>query len=110
MNKTSTRATLTVPLDELRPRMPRHAAQRLPELAGAYLAGDRLVIHSAHSRSQHANRAACVEKLAALVRRSMRPRKTRRPTRPTAASKRRRLDRKRKRSQIKHNRKRPDTD
>lgn len=110
VNKTSTRATLTVPLDELLPRLPAHAQRRLPELAGAYLAGDRLVIHSGDSRSQHANRRSCIEKLRQLVRRSMRRPKKRRPTKPSKAAVQRRIDTKRKRSKIKGQRKRPDAE
>ena len=110
VNKTSTRATLTVAWDELRPRLPGHAQRRLPELAGAYFAGDRLVIHSSDSRSQHANRRSCVEKLRRLVERSMKRPTKRRSTKPTKASIQRRIDTKRKRSTIKRQRKRPDSE
>lgn len=107
VNKTSTRATLTVALDELLPRLPDHAAARLPRLAGSYLATDRLVIHAGSSRSQHANRQACVDKLAALVRRSLRKPKTRRPTKPSKRAVERRLQSKQQRGQRKRDRKPP---
>lgn len=110
VNKTSTRATLTVALDELLPRLPEHAQRRLPELAGAYFAGDRLVIHSGDSRSQHANRRSCVEKLRRLVERSMKRPTRRRATKPTKASIQRRIDTKRKRSTIKRQRKSPESE
>lgn len=107
VNKTNTRATLMVPLDELLPRLPEHARRRLPKLAGAYLAGDRLVIHSGDSRSQHANRESCVDKLRHLVKRSLRRPKPRRPTKPSKASIERRLKSKRRRGEVKANRRRP---
>lgn len=52
-------------------------------------------------RSQHRNREAAVERLADLVREALRPAKTRRKTRRTAASNERRLGRKKQRGRLK---------
>ncbi len=103
VNKLNTRCTMTLQLSDLAPVVPDDALRRLRTLAGSRLARgpERLVITSDVSRSQHANRRACVEKLRELVVASLRQLKTRRATRPTKAAKRRRLDTKRRRGTIK---------
>lgn len=52
-------------------------------------------------RSQHRNREEVIERFAGLLAEALRPRKTRRKTRPTRASKERRLKKKKQRSRIK---------
>jgi ribosome-associated protein len=52
-------------------------------------------------RSQHRNREEAVERLAALVGEALRPRKTRKATRPPKASKEKRLRQKKQRGEIK---------
>ncbi|MGI9189215.1 MAG: alternative ribosome rescue aminoacyl-tRNA hydrolase ArfB [Longimicrobiaceae bacterium] len=56
------------------------------------------------SRSQHRNRETVVERFAELVRDALRQRKKRRPTRPTAGSRERRLRAKRRRATVKKDR------
>lgn len=55
-------------------------------------------------RSQLRNRQEVIERLAAVLSAALKRRKVRRPTRPTAASRERRLRAKRRRSEIKHTR------
>lgn len=62
---------------------------------------DELVVMSEEERSQPQNRARAVAKLRALVAQALKVPKKRRPTRPTKASKIRRLESKRKRSVLK---------
>jgi len=102
-------ASSTAILDALLPLLPSHAQRRLPQLASAYLTGrgDRLVIHSSDTRSQHANREACLDKLRALVQRSLKRPKVRRATKPSRGAKERRLKSKRQRGEIKANRRPP---
>ena len=107
VNKTSTRATLTVQFDDLVPYLPTYARLRLPQLAGPYLAEGRLVIHASDSRSQYDNKRACLDKLAALLRRSLQRPRLRHKTKPTRGSIQRRLNHKSKRSQLKRGRSRP---
>lgn len=52
-------------------------------------------------RSQHRNREEAVDRLVALVGEALRPRKTRKPTRPPKASKEKRLRQKKQRGEIK---------
>lgn len=71
------------------------------------LTGTVLTIAASEHRSQRRNRRAARERLAGLLRDALAPTATRRPTRPTRGSRRRRLEAKRQRSQIKAARKRP---
>jgi ribosome-associated protein len=61
-------------------------------------------------RSQLRNREDVLDRLARLVAEALRPRKARRATSPTPGSKQRRLDDKRRRSQVKRGRRRPVAD
>lgn len=56
------------------------------------------------SRSQHRNRTAVVERFAELLGDALRRRRKRRPTRPTAGSRERRLRAKRRRADVKKRR------
>lgn len=109
VNKVNTHATMTVPLDALADAMPAWALVRLRAAAGQYLAAepDRLVIHATDSRSQLANRRSCVLKLRQLIIQAMQRPRVRRPTRPSARAKQRRLDTKKQRGQIKARRQKP---
>ena len=62
------------------------------------------------SRSQHRNRAVAVDRLRDLLADALRVEVKRRPSRPTAGSKRRRLEAKRRRGAIKRDRQAPDPD
>jgi ribosome-associated protein len=59
-------------------------------------------------RSQARNRELAVERLVAALRDALRVERRRRPTKPTAASRERRLEEKRRRSETKQLRRRPD--
>ncbi len=65
--------------------------------------GDLILASDAH-RSQRRNREDVSQRLAALIREHLTPPKPRRKTRPSRASKERRLDDKKRRSQIKKGR------
>lgn len=75
------------------PSLPNAVAVRLMRLAGRRLTGEGvLVITAQRFRTQERNRADARERLAALVAEAAVPPTPRRPTRPTLASKTRRLD------------------
>ncbi len=59
-------------------------------------------------RSQSRNRELAVERLVAALREALRVPRKRRPTKPTAASRRRRLDQKRRRGEVKRLRRPPE--
>src|SRR6185312_8183926 len=90
------------------PSFPEHLRERaLRRLAGRLVDGVLTVVASEH-RSQRRNRVAARERLAATLRAALAPDPPpRRPTRPTAGSRRRRLDSKARRSETKRLRGRP---
>ncbi len=67
-----------------------------------------VIIKAQDTRSQERNRALAFERLVELIRQVAIPRKSRRPTKPTAGSKKKRLDDKSKRGRLKSLRSRPD--
>ncbi|MGO1975490.1 MAG: alternative ribosome rescue aminoacyl-tRNA hydrolase ArfB [Propionibacteriaceae bacterium] len=81
----------------------------LDRLAGR-LSGTVLIINAAEHRSQRRNRTAARQRLAALLRDAVAPPVVRRPTKPTRGSQRRRVERERRRSAVKRNRRRPEPD
>lgn len=84
------------------PSLPEPVRRRLETLAGGLLTDDgEIVITARRSRSQEENRAAALERLLELIRRAAEPVAPRRPTRPTFASKLKRLEDKRRRSETK---------
>lgn len=84
---------------------------RLATLAGRRLNDAGWIVISAHRhRSQERNRADALERLAELIRSAREKPKLRRPTKPTAGSKRRRLDGKRTAANTKRLRGRPTED
>lgn len=84
------------------PSLPNAVAVRLMRLAGRRLTLDGIIVISAQQhRTQDRNRADARERLAALVAEAAVPPTPRRATRPTLASKKRRLDEKSKRSDTK---------
>lgn len=106
VNKTSTKAVLTVPLHELYAVMPSDAVERLRTVAKRYLTDDdRLVIAADETRSQVTNRQAAVEKLQQLARAAMKRPRRRKKTRPSRRAKERRIQNKKQRGEIKATRK-----
>lgn len=87
------------------PGLPDRVKHRLAALAGSRLTQDGdLILRSEGARSQLVNRQEVRERLFALIRKAAIPVKKRRPTRPTKASQRRRLDSKAKRASVKASR------
>jgi ribosome-associated protein len=104
VNKLNTRAELWLKLDGLR-GMSHAAIQRLRHLAGSRLT-DAGEIHllSQVERTQESNRADVMDRLRRMIVEAMVEPKLRRKTRPSAGARRRRLESKRQRSQIKSQR------
>ena len=101
VNKVETAVTLRFEAARS-PNLPDEVKARLRRLAGKrWTADGAVVIEARRYRSQARNREDARERLAALVRRALEPPKKRVPTRPPAAAKRRRIEAKKKRSQVK---------
>ena len=110
VNKLSTKAELRIAVDSIVGLSPQ-ALARLRTLAGQRLTqGDELVLVASTSRSQLDNKQACLERLRALVVEAIDVPKPRKPTKPSRASVKRRLDDKRRASGKKDSRRRPDED
>lgn len=105
VNKVATAVELR--FDVAASALPDAVKARLLALAGHRLAGEGIVlIDSREYRTQPQNRDAARERLIALVERAFIRPKKRRPTRPGAAAKERRLTSKKLRSDIKRGRSR----
>ncbi len=108
VNKLNTRATLTVSFEDLAAVLPPWAVDRLPLVAGAYMITTGLQISSDESRSQHANKQACLDKLRQVLLQALHRPKVRRKTTPSFGSVQRRLQSKKMHSQRKADRRRDD--
>ncbi|MEQ9637541.1 MAG: alternative ribosome rescue aminoacyl-tRNA hydrolase ArfB [Devosia marina] len=88
--------------------LPEPVKRRIAGLAGSRLTKDGVIVITANShRDQPLNRADALERLVALLRAGVFVPKPRIATRPTLASKKRRLDKKTNRSAVKRMRSRP---
>ena len=84
------------------PSLPDDVRQRLMTLAGNRLTGDGVIVIDARQfRTQERNRADAINRLVELIGEATRKPKRRRRTKPTAASRRHRLEAKRRRSETK---------
>lgn len=87
------------------PSLPDEVRRRLIHLAGKRMTEDGvLLIHARRFRSQDRNRRDAIDRLIALIREASIQPKSRLKTKPTKASKERRLEAKRRRSRTKHKR------
>lgn len=109
VNKTSSAVQLRFDVRHS-PSLPPDVRHRLERLAGSRLTRDGvLVLLAQGERSQKRNREEALARLVALVREAARPPVPRKATRPTRASKRRRLDSKKRHGALKSlRRNRPD--
>ncbi|MGN8549421.1 alternative ribosome rescue aminoacyl-tRNA hydrolase ArfB [Bradyrhizobium sp. 13971] len=100
VNKVSTAAQLRFDTNKI--ALPADAAQRLARLAGSRMTKDGvIVIHAFRFRTQERNRADAIERLLEMLKETMVRPTPRRPTKPTLGSKQRRLEGKKRRSDIK---------
>jgi ribosome-associated protein len=100
VNKVSTAVELR--FDVAASSLPEDVKQRLTAIAGSRLSSDGvLLIDSREHRTQAQNRDAARARLVALLQHAARRPKTRRPTRPRAAARERRLESKKRRGEVK---------
>lgn len=93
------------------PSLPDDLKERLPALAGQRMTKDGVIVITARTyRTQERNRQDALERLVGLLQQAAHRPKGRIATRPTLASKRRRLEGKTKRSGVKNLRSRPRSD
>jgi len=88
------------------PSLPEDTKQRLIKLAGKRVSDEGVLIITAQChRTQNRNRDDAISRLVALIRQASERPKPRKPTKPTAASRERRLEAKRQRGSTKLSRK-----
>ncbi len=103
VNKVSTSAQLR--FDTNRITLPADAAMLLARRAGPRITKDGvIVIQAQRFRSQERNRVDAIERLVEMLKEAMVRPTPRRPTKPTLASKQRRLEGKKRRSDVKSRR------
>jgi len=104
VNKLNTKAELWVPVDAIA-GLSERAVQRLKQMAGKRLtAAGEIHITSETERSQEGNRQAVLDRFRALLAAAAHEPKRRRKTKPSRAARQRRLESKRRRSEIKSGR------
>jgi ribosome-associated protein len=104
VNKVNTKAELWVPVAAISGLTGR-AVERLKSMAGKRLtAAGEIHIASETERTQEGNRTAVLDRLRALLAAALHEPKRRRKTKPSRASKQRRLESKRRKSEIKSGR------
>ena len=110
VNKTSSAIELRFDVDNS-PSLTPDVKARLTKIAGSRmtLEGELLIFAQSH-RSQEMNRQDAIGRLIALIQRAAEAPKPRKKTRPTKASKERRLASKSRRAEVKSMRGRPDFD
>ncbi len=105
VNKSATRVTLRWNVRESEALDEAQRARLYARLAARLTRAGELVVHAEASRSRARNLEAAQLRMAELVADALEVPRSRRPTRPTAASRGRRLDAKRQRSDLKRSRK-----
>lgn len=104
VNKVSTAVKLYFDV-ERSPSLPPAVKRRLRALAGRRVSGDgMLAIDARRFRTQEANRRDALERLLELLRQAAVAPRLRRPTRPSAAARARRLEEKKRRASVKQTR------
>ena len=102
VNKVSSKADLRLDLDGAAGILGEAGLARIRARLAARIDGDgKLQVIAQEHREQARNLEAALARMEALIRGALTPPKMRRPTRPTRASKERRLAAKKRRSQIK---------
>jgi len=109
VNTADSRVQLSLDLGATSALNDRQRERALREL-GDRLTGSVLTVTASENRSQRRNRAAARERLAHVLRAALTPPIPRRATKPTRGSKLRRLADKKRRSEVKARRRRPDAD
>jgi ribosome-associated protein len=110
VNKVNSKAVLRWTVSTT-PSLPEPVRARLLKAVAARLTGEgELLITSQLTRDQGRNMEDCLEKLRAIVLAAATPPKARRPTRPTLASKVRRVEAKSRRSAAKRLRQKPESE
>lgn len=108
VNKTNSRITLRWHLDSSQALSERQRSYLLTRIANRITNAGFVVVHCDTHRQQRRNIQEARLLLQELIYTGLQRPKKRRPTRPTRSSQRKRVDRKKKRGELKQNRRKPD--
>ena len=108
VNKLNTNVLLTMKIDDFCSLSDDERMLVRKKLANRINSDDELFVQTQQERSQLRNRRLAVARMSELVVSALRKPPSRKKTRPSRAAHQRRLEAKRKRSEIKHNRRSPD--
>jgi ribosome-associated protein len=108
-NRSATRAEVRFDIGESE-ALPGDVKARLLTRLGSRAPNGVVMVAADDSRSQWRNRRIAHARLRDLLQEALRPETPRRPTRPSRAAMRKRLDRKRRRSETKRLRRKPELD
>jgi ribosome-associated protein len=104
VNKVSTAVRLRFNVRES-PALPADVRERLIRLAGKRVGEDGfLMLHARRGRTQESNRREAIDRLVELIGKACERPTPRRPTKPTAGSKKRRVEAKKRRGAVKEGR------
>ncbi|MEM7077687.1 MAG: alternative ribosome rescue aminoacyl-tRNA hydrolase ArfB [Pseudomonadota bacterium] len=109
VNKTATAVELRVDIDALG-LLPGHRRRLLDNHRKRISKDGVLIIQASENRSQLKNREAALQRLQEMLTATAHPPKRRIATRPSSAARRRRMDNKRQRGQVKATRRKPRLD
>jgi ribosome-associated protein len=110
VNTSSTRVTLRWSIDESEVLSDRQRALLLSRLDHRLTRAGELILHAGRSRSRTRNLESARERLAAVVSSGLATDRTRVATKVGKGARKRRVEQKRKRSEVKHRRRRPGVD
>ena len=102
-NRSHTRAEVRFDLAQS-PSIPAPLKEHMLRRLGKRVVNGVVIVSADDTRSQTQNRRIAIERLAAVLNEAAHRPRRRRPTRPTASSRERRLDQKRRRSEVKRER------
>ncbi|MDQ7916277.1 alternative ribosome rescue aminoacyl-tRNA hydrolase ArfB [Mesonia sp. MT50] len=106
-NKTSTKVVLSWSLENTQ-LFTEEEKERLQDKLSAKLTKEQVLqLSSDHSRSQHKNKEVVIKKFLKLIEQGLHIPRKRKKTKPSKASKKKRLENKKRKSQLKVNRKKP---
>lgn len=104
VNKLETRVEVVCVIDQIDGITDQQKEKLRTRLKNRINSADELSIAVSDSRSQHQNKEKAIKRLVRLINSSLKDKPPRKPTKPTAAAEKKRLEEKSKRSAIKSNR------
>ncbi|MFP4556381.1 MAG: alternative ribosome rescue aminoacyl-tRNA hydrolase ArfB [Bacteroidales bacterium] len=107
VNKVSTKVELRFSVPNSTLLTDREKEIVLEKLSNKITSEGILIIVSQAERSQYGNKQKCIEKFYKLLTKALTPKKKRKPTKPTKASEKKRLESKKIQSEKKYQRKKP---